>query len=71
LVIFGGFINFIYVTGRYLNIFISIIFMIYEIQNILEDLDFAIRTELSYQRFLKGEFVTLEFDKFVEMMEKL
>ena len=36
-----------------------------------EDLEFARRTEEAYKRYEKGEFVEMEFDDFIEMLNKI
>ena len=39
-------------------------------KTLAEDLEFARRTEESYKRYEKGEFVSLPADKFLEEMKK-
>ena len=39
-------------------------------KNIEEDLEFARRTEEAWKRYEKGEFKTMEFDDFLEEIEK-
>jgi AbrB family looped-hinge helix DNA binding protein len=39
-------------------------------KNFSEDLEFAKRTEEAYKRHEKGDFVKMNFDKFIEEMKK-
>ncbi|MFH1365729.1 MAG: AbrB/MazE/SpoVT family DNA-binding domain-containing protein [archaeon] len=39
-------------------------------KNLREDLEFAKRTEESYQRHEKGEFRKMDFDEFIKEMKK-
>lgn len=39
-------------------------------ENLEEDLEFAKRTEEAYKRHERGEFVKMDFDKFIEEMKK-
>ena len=39
-------------------------------KNLEEDLEFARRTEESYKRYEKGEFISLPADKFLEELKK-
>jgi len=35
-----------------------------------EDLEFARRTEEAYKRHERGEFISMDFDEFIEEMKK-
>lgn len=39
-------------------------------ENLKEDLEFARRTEEAWKRMEKGEFISMEFDEFIEEMKK-
>jgi AbrB family looped-hinge helix DNA binding protein len=39
-------------------------------ENLKEDLEFAKRTEEAYKRIEKGEFISMEFDEFINEMKK-
>ena len=39
-------------------------------ENLKEDLEFARRTEEAWKRIEKGEFISMEFDEFIEEMKK-
>jgi len=39
-------------------------------KNLKEDLEFAKRTEESYKRHEKGEFLKMDFDEFIQEMKK-
>ncbi len=39
-------------------------------ENIEEDLEFARRTEEAYKRYEKGEFKSMDFDKFIAEMKR-
>mgnify|MGYP001559804110 FL=1 len=39
-------------------------------ENIEEDLEFARRTEEAYKRYEKGEFKSMDFDKFIADMKR-
>ena len=39
-------------------------------EELKEDLEFARRTEEAYKRYDKGEFITMDFDKFMEQLKK-
>ena len=40
------------------------------LKNLKEDLEFAKRTEEALKRYEKGEFISMEFDKFIEEVKK-
>lgn len=39
-------------------------------KNLEEDLEFARRTEEAWKRCLCGEFISMDFDEFIEEMKK-
>ncbi len=39
-------------------------------KNFQEDLEFARRTEEAYKRHKRGEFISMDFDEFIEEMKK-
>ena len=39
-------------------------------ENLLEDIEFAKRTEEAWKRYEKGEFKSMPFDDFIKEMEK-
>ena len=39
-------------------------------EQLKEDLEFAKRTEEAWKRIEKGEFISMEFDEFIEEMKK-
>ena len=40
------------------------------LKNLKEDLEFAKRTEEALKRYEKGEFISMEFDEFIEEVKK-
>ncbi len=39
-------------------------------KNIIEDLEFARRTEEAWKRYDKGEFIEMDFDEFIKELKK-
>lgn len=39
-------------------------------KNIIEDLEFARRTEEAWKRYDKGEFIEMDFDEFIKKLKK-
>ena len=39
-------------------------------KNFKEDIEFAMRTEEAFKKYLKGEFIKMDFDKFIEKAKK-